>query len=228
MRLTIEDNTVSSQNQVSETDKFKPYLTEGSTRKIAIVGNSITLHGISPTIGWNIECGMAASSEENDYVHVLEKKVLERRPDASFCVCQVALWERSYKSVSEDTLKIYESARNFEPDIIVLRLCENCPKVDVDGDAFRRELLRLTEFLDGGKKAKLIITTAFWHHPLDSDIVKFAEENGIPLVELGDLGEMPEMKAIGLFEHSGVANHPGDLGMKTIAERIFEPLRELL
>ena len=47
-------------------------------------------------------------------------------------------------------------------------------------------------------------------------------------VELNDLGDMPEMKALGLFEHSGVAAHPGDLGMKTIAQRIFEPLKELL
>jgi hypothetical protein len=36
------------------------------------------------------------------------------------------------------------------------------------------------------------------------------------------------MKAIGLFEHEGVAAHPGALGMRRIAERIWEALRPSL
>ena len=74
----------------------------------------------------------------------------------------------------------------------------------------------------------MILTTGFWRHPADDGIVEIAEELNLPLVKLGDLGEKDEMKAIGLFEHSGVANHPGDLGMKNIANRIFDVLKNYL
>ena len=56
-------------------------------------------------------------------------------------------------------------------------------------------------------------------------IRKNAQKNNCALVELGDLGEKDEMKATGLFWHKGVAEHPGDKGMKAIAERIFKKIK---
>ena len=89
----------------------------------------------------------------------------------------------------------------------------------------RDEVSRVLVSLDPTEKAQKIVTTGFWKHPGDADIIDFCKENGYPCVELGDLGQDERMKAIGLFEHSGVANHPGDKGMEAIANRIFEVVK---
>jgi membrane-bound acyltransferase YfiQ involved in biofilm formation len=48
------------------------------TIKIAILGNSISLHGIVENL-WDHESGMAASDLDHDYVHILVKKISEEK-----------------------------------------------------------------------------------------------------------------------------------------------------
>ena len=59
-------------------------------------------------------------------------------------------------------------------------------------------------------------------------ILQIAEENGWDFIYLGDLGERADMRADGLFGHSGVAHHPGDKGMEEIATRIWERMQHFL
>ena len=103
-----------------------------------------------------------------------------------------------------------------------MRLVENCPRDNYNSDLFMEEYGKLVSYLNGSGKAEIIITTGFWKHIADGAIREYAHKNKYPLVELNDLGEDESMKAIGLFEHDGVANHPGDKGMAAIAERILK------
>ena len=164
---------------------------------------------------------MAASSIDLDYVLIMMKKIREDDPHAAFCICQGADWERNYKA-GDFTYPMYTAARNFAPDVIVMRLTENCPPESFDGDAFTRSITSFLDYLRGDKDVKIILTTSFWPHPADEFTRKLASERNLPLVELSDLGLDPKMKAVGLFEHAGVANHPGDEGMRVIAERILD------
>lgn len=220
----IDKNTVSAKGQLTSSRFVTFDNREGKDIKVMFVGNSITLHGILPSIGWNNEWGMAASAKENDYVHIIEDKVKVKHPDSAFCICQVAEWETKFDK-GEKTFSLYESARDFGADIVIFRFIENCPQKEELTERFYEEYGKLLKFLTAKNKAtQIIITNGFWKHIYDNQIEKFAIEHNYPFVDLGDLGELDEMKAIGLFEHSGVANHPGDLGMKNIAERILEKM----
>lgn len=223
----IKKNTVKAANQLKETDYVTFENLNGTGIRVMFVGNSITLHGVAPHIGWHNNWGMAASAKEKDYVHQLISKIDAIWKDAAYCICQVAAWERSYMQGTEKLYPLYESARAFQADVIVLRFIENCSFEGFDRQIFKSELEKLLMYLDSSSKAKTIITTGFWRHCGDEAIREFAKEKSLSLVELGDLGERDEMKAIGLFDHSGVANHPGDFGMEQIAERIYEKIETI-
>jgi len=222
----MKENTVKADGQLKPSGAVR-YEKEGAGKRILFVGNSITLHGYKPEIGWHGEWGMAASAKEKDYVHLVMKKVLEKAPDAAFGICQVSAWESHYTE-GESQLPRFEAARAFGADIIILRFIENCPKDNFHKEAFLKEARKLVAFLDKEKKARFLVTTGFWRHPGDDTLREFGKELGAPIAELGDLGEDPKMKALGLFEHRGVSVHPGDLGMEKISQRIFEKLEPLL
>jgi len=194
---------------------------EGTGLRVLFVGNSITLHGVAPHIGWHWRWGMAATVKEKDYVHLCMGHILEKHPDAAFGICQVSRWERNYKTGSE-TFPEYENAREFDPDVIIIKLSANCPHEDFDEALFYDRFAELISYLSKSGKAKALVCTGFYKHPAEPAILRYAADTKQPLVILSDLGDMPEMQALGRFEHPGVSIHPGDLGMETIAGRICD------
>lgn len=220
----IDKNTVSSKDQVPDHIQFENR--DGKGKKILFFGNSITRHAVKREIGWFHDWGMAASVKEKDYVHLVISDVQKDDPDAAFCICQGSVWERAYTDGSVVYEK-FEAVRAFDADVIIMRLIENCPRENFDKELFKKEYLKLIQYLNPEGKAKVILTSSFWKREGDEQIAEVAAENAMKFIYLGDLGECGEMRADGLFEHSGVAAHPGDLGMQKIAELILEKLEEI-
>ena len=220
----IDKNDVPAAAQLHEISHVSFVNPEGKGLRVLVVGNSITLHEAKPEIGWYKSHGMAASAKERDYVHLLMGKIAAAYRDAAFCIAQVAQWEQQYANGSAVLIQ-YAAARDFGADVIIMRCIENCHNRTLDPMVLKREYSKLVDFLKSKPAAKVILTTGFWKHYGDGVIRAIGEERGYPVVELGDLGELDEMKAIGLFEHKGVANHPGDKGMQVIADRIWEVIR---
>lgn len=214
-------NNVEAQNQTRE--KFKLVESENkNAKRILFIGNSITLHEKKPEIGWNNSWGMAASAEDKDYAHVVVAALKQRYGDISYAIVNVSEWERNYWD--ESVLQKFNHAKDFQADAVVIRFGENVYRDKLEEYPFLDHLRAFIRYISPCAE-KIVVTNCFWEFELvDKALKTVAEEKGYAFVELTDLGYQKENMAIGLFEHPGVAAHPGDLGMQRIAERILEKL----
>ncbi len=147
-------NTVSAENQVKKVSDVQG---EGRPR-IMFVGNSITLHGVKPEIGWNNLWGMAASAEEKDYVHQTMRMVHAVNPHASCMIEQNADWERCYW---EHESRLDPAGREWAPDIIVSRIGENVRAVNFAEHDFEEAFERMLDYYNPSGQAPIA-----HHHPV--------------------------------------------------------------
>lgn len=193
--------------------------------KVMFIGNSITIHEIRPELGWNRLCGMAASSLENDYVHHVIRYLQQKEDKLSVYVYSGKLWELDYYKF-ENLDYVLKEIEQYQPDIIIIRIGENTyPNLQKYGYDLFSTFNRLVEF--SKQTAKYVfVTSLFWKNDVIDDVIsKAVKENDAFYIDIRDLN-IPENKAIGLFENVDVASHPGDLGMQRIAERIIDSLEE--
>ena len=217
--MNEKDNTVPAEKQSRNGSVIRG---DGDGRPRALfLGNSITLHGPKADIGWNGDWGMAASCEENDYVHVFMKAFRGTCPGASWRIGQLAAWERAFWKDGE-ILSAYEALRKWEPDYVFsVILGANTPVEALREHDFAPYYVKMLDFFDPDRRAKRVVTTMFWPSPAKDEAVRRAASSaGAACVELGDLGDIDSMMALNEFEHRGVAMHPGDMGMRAIAERL--------
>lgn len=214
-------NTVSAEKQVFD-DKQVLIVKNSGKIKITFLGNSITRHMPKPEIGWEHDWGMAASSKEQDYAHIMIRALEKKYGSVDYCICSLSKWEREYWNL--DILKEYQSAVDFDADIVIVRIAEN-----VWGVRDKLESLPLADYwkkmIDFFTKdhQKIIVTDDFWSwKEIDDPIHHVCETYGYQLIKLGDIGADPSNKALSKFWHSGVEIHPNDKGMALIAERILK------
>lgn len=189
--------------------------------RVLFVGNSITRHGVAPHLGWMRDCGMAASSIEKDYVHLTIAELEKRFKKVCYCITQLAGWE--VDTDNPEVLKNFHEAREFGADLIIIRIGENIPKTVTDTAALSDDFEKMIGYFAVRKGCRILVTDLFWCRAVIDDAIKQATERvGGVFVRIGDLGEDDTMKAIGEYEHHGVSIHPGDKGMRYIAERIIE------
>lgn len=215
-------NTVSAVNQLAEGECSKVF-EEGGDLKILFVGNSITKHGYLAEIGWMADWGMAASCEEKDYVHLVVKE-LGKKTSVDYSIAQIAKWETTYWDTDNILPQEFQSAIDFAADIVVVRIGENMPEIE-DEKVCKENFEKMIKYFCKNPNAKVVLTNLFWNKAVLNKIIKeVADDNNYIFCDISDLEKDEKTMAIGLFEHKGIAVHPGDYGMKCIADRILDSI----
>lgn len=213
----IEENTVKAAGQTNGFARISWIGDKG--KRVLIFGNSITRHSPAPDLGWLLDCGMAASCAEKDYVHLLYNR-FRTSGEVCFCIFQASDFECTLSE--REIMPELAEAEKFGADLIIGRLGENVPSGKFHSGEWTNAYGSLLEKC-AHSGTEIVLSSCFWkNEQTDEEIRRLGKLKGWRVAELGDLGEMDSMKAKGKFSHSGVAVHPGDEGMRMIAERIFE------
>lgn len=219
----LQENIVPATEQNAA--NFYVHTPNAKGKRFLFVGNSITKHGIKPSIGWTRDCGMAASAPGKDYVHLLELKILQKIPDACFAILQVAEYERTF--LQQTPAQLYAAApqvKSYAPDVAIFFFGANVPKeydtMEHPEKSFGQAWEDLRRYLDTGHTTFLHAQGFYIRPVLDAEKAQIAEKYREPLIPMEDIRIREDTH--GLF------NHPNDFGMQCIADRFYTYLEPIL
>lgn len=207
--------------------------TSRSYERVLFLGNSITLHGPLESIGWTGNWGMAASSQDKDYVHLLHQRLAKSQAGLpKIHVQNIADFERAPEAYDLDAK--LRDAIAFDPDLVIVAIGENVPALPDEAaqEKFRSAFGQLLDHIAGSSSAsprRILVRGTFWPDARkDSAMRAAAVARDCEFISLGDLGSDPRNAAASErdWKHAGVGAHPGDRGMLAIADAIWLRLNE--
>ena len=200
--------------------------------KILFLGNSITLHGPKESIGWTGNWGMAASALEKDYAHLVLQALSEPAEDDTSApksmVRNIADFERQYAGFPiEENLG---ECIDFKPDLLILAIGENVPQLTSQESEtqFYSAVDTLLKAFQKDGNPTIVVRSGFWPSSnKDACLKRAAADVGATFVDISELAEDEGNYARSerQIAHAGVAGHPGDKGMRAIANAIVGAIK---
>lgn len=194
------------------------------------IGNSITKHPLADY--WWSECGMAATSTDKDYYHIVLNHLKEEKDDVISNAYNFSIWETLYTDRAE-TLEVLDYYLDEFLSLITVQLGENAQNLDTFESDFEYLINHIQE---ASPSAEIIVIGDFWENKNRDEMKKEAAERcGVKYISLNEMNKNKKEYECGIgtevfgedgkvhtVEHSGVAAHPNDEAMRYIADKIIE------
>lgn len=193
----------------------------GIPLKILIVGNSLAVRLPDLAVSWTGSWGMAASSQDKDFSHILYAHISTKTPrPVEMRIQSFVDFERDFEHFDFVSVKEYQ---DYQADLIILRIGDNVSHDLTAGTDFKRYYQKLIAFLSPTGKAYFVATSSWF----PSEIVDQSMRGACiaPQCAFVDLSKLyadysNSASAERAFDFAVVGRHPGDKGMKAIADAI--------
>ncbi len=224
-RITTLTNQI---NELMQKNEFIKRCENGYFNYLAI-GNSITLH--PPCNFWWNECGMASTTEDNDYFHIVSKVLYEKHGQINSQAFCFYLWEVQSTDRAE-TLLLLQDYLSKDLNLITVQLGENAQDIST----FESDFQYLLNFInEKSPNAQIVVIGDFWEFEGRDEIKeKVCKVSSIEYIDLTEIKDNPEYYCgLGTIvydkngnahkvSHNGVAKHPNDNAMRYIADKVLK------
>ncbi|MFH0922240.1 MAG: GDSL-type esterase/lipase family protein [Fibrobacterota bacterium] len=188
-----------------------------AARKVLYIGDSITKHGPAANLGWFGNWGMAATSIDKDYVHLLFAKISAAQADVpEMFIDAVGGGTVAGKIAVLDTLVAVGA------DLVIIQLGENDRTLTQEG--FENPYDSLVSALKAAAPDVRIYCASSWKQTgQDAMIRAVCSRRGAVFVDISAAAADPANSALaeGHFTDGGVNWHPGDAGMQCYADSFW-------
>lgn len=231
-KLTLENQELLLELEEVKESSYKSEFYKNSIEEnynYLALGNSITWHRTCDY--WCDEFGMAASSIENDYYHLVLKELKNKHDKVNSQVYNFISWE-TLSTDRAETLELIDIYLNNKLDLVTIQLGENVSETTT----FESDFLYLIQYIqEKAPKAKVVVVGNFWKNDtVEQSKINVAKKLNIKYVDLSEIQERFEYQnKVGdivyntkgeefIIDNPDVARHPNDKAMRYIAEKILE------
>jgi hypothetical protein len=186
---------------------------------VLIIGNSITYTPANPAVGWPGSWGMAATTADSDYVHLLTAKFQKINPNCKVTIAESIPFESDWADYNlNENLGSY---RALNPDLVILRFGEDVVQTPLDTASFGTAYRALVKYFSNN--AIVLGVGSVWPRPITDAVMAKCQ----PFFTLGTLGTDLSIYSYGAWANPGIQQHPNDKGMRLIADSIWAHVNSL-
>lgn len=199
--------------------------------KVLFIGNSLLL-------GFNNTFGMCASDSKHDYYYYVTQYLKQFHPDGTYDKLLGSTYEMcETKEAAKGWIEDNINTRATDYDLVIVQLGDNINN-DAKKELFKTSCKDLLVGIRNQMPNARVVWAGEWYSSAKRQeiIATSCAETGSTFIDISDLAVIQANKgAIGnvitrddgstfVVDNSGVASHPGDKGMKAIADRMIEKL----